>query len=834
MRVGDKVRIVVPEEWRGKAARADTDAWYAHDNYAPSIGCVSVNREMTSMHGHEATILNIDSTASLSGFPWSWPLAMLEVVEAAPTAPPEGWVLVEPSQSFYGMGWDKTWRGEWRFREFEKNHHETGVVWAPPGAPVDLPDGWPAKAAVVRVGGSWHVVEEIKPNGTIISQMCSNAGSVTNITGSYPPGTNLCKHCRVPIAEDEEREEDCPHNVCASCYEDYVYCDRCGDWVHSDDTYTGNGETYCEDCWDRVSETCDHCGDRFHMDDLADGMCASCREDYSRCTDCGDIYNNEDLDDEGRCESCRPDTVNRYDYRPRFVKHGSPGPYFGVELEVDRDEGRPDNADHAQACIDRAPDGFLYAKHDGSLDAGFELVSMPGSLDYHMRTANWGAVCKQALRLGYRSHDVETCGLHVHIGRDAFDSDASIAKLLLLFDMHWEKILRFSRRTRDKADRWAARYSMKRTEDRQEAVEEVCKATENTSRYCAVNLQNDNTVEIRIMRGSLNTTTVLATIQWCAAMVRIVNENSLSDIVKMKWSDMCRVFNEYDHLKAYLKLRFADAQMVEDEGTVDDELPDLPDGDEVEPIAPLAFDGEWVTGAAITDAHVGQPARILLSAEECERRFGGCASLWRRLIDAPDLRMTCGPRNVSGRVRVSADECVEFSLEPSALRVRVHAPAPAPAPAPALDEWVTGDAITQEHVGLPVEILVSAEECESMCNGRAMDWQRLIDAPDLRLLSFEHDWHAIRSESASLAYYLHPDLMRVRTGRWVPATDENCRAGVMARLSMPGDARRRLVGDRALKIVTNDHALSFPVMLNEVGWCEFHHLEVLVPQERIG
>ena len=73
-----------------------------------------------------------------------------------------------------------------------------------------------------------------------------------------------------------------------------------------------------------------------------------------------------------------------------------------------------------------------------------------------------------AVSMGYRSHQATTCGLHVHISRDAFGrteqaQEAAIARLLFFVEKHWNELLKFSRRTNRQLERWAARYGYKDT-----------------------------------------------------------------------------------------------------------------------------------------------------------------------------------------------------------------------------------------------------------------------------------------------------------------------------------------------------------------------------------
>ena len=56
----------------------------------------------------------------------------------------------------------------------------------------------------------------------------------------------------------------------------------------------------------------------------------------------------------------------------------------------------------------------------GSLEDGLEIVTHPMSLDYQRTHMPWEALCRKAISLGYLSHRAGTCGLHVHVSRDAF------------------------------------------------------------------------------------------------------------------------------------------------------------------------------------------------------------------------------------------------------------------------------------------------------------------------------------------------------------------------------------------------------------------------------
>ena len=137
------------------------------------------------------------------------------------------------------------------------------------------------------------------------------------------------------------------------------------------------------------------------------------------------------------------------------------------------------------------------------------------TLDYHLHEMPWPDVLSKAASLGYTSHQAETCGLHVHVSRDAFGAseaaqDACIARILYFFEKHWEELLKFSRRTPRQLNRWAARYGY---QEQPRDILEHAKKGGHGGRYTCVNLTNADTIEFRMFRGTLKWNTLIATLQ---------------------------------------------------------------------------------------------------------------------------------------------------------------------------------------------------------------------------------------------------------------------------------------------------------------------------------
>ena len=131
------------------------------------------------------------------------------------------------------------------------------------------------------------------------------------------------------------------------------------------------------------------------------------------------------------------------------------------------DEAGKDNINAVQALrAFNQENVYGYVKSDGSLNDGFELVTHPCTLETHLQQVPWRETLEALRGMGYRSHAPGTCGLHVHVsrkalGKDVYEQEETIAKLLYIFERFWQEILRFSRRTESQINHWAARYGYK-------------------------------------------------------------------------------------------------------------------------------------------------------------------------------------------------------------------------------------------------------------------------------------------------------------------------------------------------------------------------------------
>ena len=203
----------------------------------------------------------------------------------------------------------------------------------------------------------------------------------------------------------------------------------------------------------------------------------------------------------------------------------------------------------AAGLIRRMDDNLFYKLID---DGGRQFPDNVSALHLWQRGSQ--SFCKEAVMMGYTSHQAGTCGLHIHVSRLAFgedveQQDACIARVLYFFEKHWEELLKFSRRTPRQLERWAARYGLK---DHPMDILDHAKKGYGGGRYSCVNLQNTDTIEFRIFRGTLKYNTLIATLQLVDRICDVVIHLSDDELKAMSWTTFvsgCRATELVQYLK---------------------------------------------------------------------------------------------------------------------------------------------------------------------------------------------------------------------------------------------------------------------------------------------
>lgn len=371
-----------------------------------------------------------------------------------------------------------------------------------------------------------------------------------------------CKDCgKLCIKHETARRIGFPNIwVCTDCLEEnYFNCNICGGYYHTDQLELVDGDGICQECFSRYTFVCSDCGE-IHLDihrvrtNNGRQICMDCYNDaYGTCDECDGVFYMEELIDNNGiwlCPTCyneiQDKVIHDYYYKPFPIFYGATGfdtapLYMGVELEID---GAGEDHEKAKDILDTINHkyDFVYAKHDGSLNDGFEIVSHPATLDFHLTQINWARLMECATSWGYKSHNTRTCGLHVHVSRAALnttesDDEEVSSRIIQFVETHWDKVLRFTRRSAEKLEEWAGRYGIEST------VKETAKKVKHQDRYKCVNLKNASTIEFRMFRGTLNPDTFRATLQFVEVVCVVCKENDDKTIEKMSWADFCRAIN---------------------------------------------------------------------------------------------------------------------------------------------------------------------------------------------------------------------------------------------------------------------------------------------------
>ena len=366
----------------------------------------------------------------------------------------------------------------------------------------------------------------------------------------YTAGAYLCSDCKKEYV-----------STCSCCQytmidiSDYPrnYIDKSGARIKHNKTVRFNGkEQYiCSKCDYQRFVTCDSCKVELFQNEarMTDGavFCAECAKDkLKQCNSCHALVLKEQLIN-GQCNACfiRSNSqpiapINGYGHKPKpvFISLKSSGmlPYYGLEVEMDG--GNRSNSLLRQLARFKE----IYLKTDGSLSRmGLELVTYPLNLEYHREFMNWHEIFSICESDGYKSHDTNNCGLHIHIGRNAFgeskrNQSKYLAFFLRLFMKFSPQIAKFSRRSDFGYCHFYSGYNLN---DKSTRAYQSYVYHNNHNRNLAVNFLNENTVEIRVFKGTLNKITLLAAIGLLDALIKLsVSVKTEEKLNAIQWNDI--------------------------------------------------------------------------------------------------------------------------------------------------------------------------------------------------------------------------------------------------------------------------------------------------------
>lgn len=351
--------------------------------------------------------------------------------------------------------------------------------------------------------------------------------------------------------------------LCPNCVSNWHLCSSCGEIASSNDTRTVGDEAFCQRCYERYAAACEWCEEAYDVraPDSQSGFCPTCAEDHFICRRCDCAFSYDDYNDDGLCTDCVEEAEGNVQIKPYhggpdcgflFHPNGRESLYFGVELETDEYKDRG-NAAAALTCLG-SHDSLFWLENDCSLSNGIEIITQPCSLSFHRDSFPWKEISKTVKEFGGKSQSTTTCGLHVHFSRRFFDGHLELyqLRLIYLFERFWNELVKFSRRDVSQLDHNANKYDLNLFDC--SARQKVKELKQGFSRYQAVNITMEDTIEIRIFRGTLAVNVIIASLELVDFLVRLVKVTSTRKLQELTWSVLVQKINRkgYRCLPDYL------------------------------------------------------------------------------------------------------------------------------------------------------------------------------------------------------------------------------------------------------------------------------------------
>ena len=321
-----------------------------------------------------------------------------------------------------------------------------------------------------------------------------------------------CYICNNEIEDDFQVVSD-NYKLCNKCYKEHVVnCFKCGVVVFKSWTILNrlDNKYYCHGCFYKLFKVCESCGIAIPKIMVL----------YKTYIDGDAIYKRP------FCKKCfnRP-RIEEYNYKPVPIFYKLPNEnekilYYGVELEIET------TRDFNFKNFAKKLPNFIYMKSDGSLNCGFELVSHPFSWQYMKKYfGEFPMLFKLCKKIAAQSYKTNTCGMHVHMSKNMFTT-FSLYKFMKFFYTNYKFIYKISQRT-SHAD--FAQWAGTDNDDDASITYKALTKKGSFEKHVAVNLNEKDTVEIRIFKGTLCEAVFLKNMEFCKALFEFVQTVSVDE-----------------------------------------------------------------------------------------------------------------------------------------------------------------------------------------------------------------------------------------------------------------------------------------------------------------
>lgn len=255
--------------------------------------------------------------------------------------------------------------------------------------------------------------------------------------------------------------------------------------------------------------------------------------------------------------------IHEYNYKPKYIHYKLDTEdtplLLGAEIEVadniDKDE-YSNREKVVKKCIqiingsNSDEENLIYSTSDSTVQ--IELDTMPCSLGYH-KTLNYKEMFQYLDRQGYKGHDADSAGLHIHadrkyLGKTELMQQLTISKILYILEKFNDEICVIARRNNS--------YSQFVGNGKNEtSIVDLYGKYKNNGKRVALNLQHSETIEFRCFRSTLKYETFILTLEFVQDIIDYVKSINIEEIELIQWNDLMKTFS--DELREYYNERLA-------------------------------------------------------------------------------------------------------------------------------------------------------------------------------------------------------------------------------------------------------------------------------------
>lgn len=257
--------------------------------------------------------------------------------------------------------------------------------------------------------------------------------------------------------------------------------------------------------------------------------------------------------------------IHQFNYVPKYIKHFMPGEsedttlLLGAEIEVGGNNNISSDNDKnstVKKCIqimngsDNDEENLIYSTHDSTVQIEFD--TMPCSLEFHKNKMNYREMFEYLDKEGYKGHDCETAGLHIHanrsyLGKSRISQELVISKILYILEKFNDEICVIARRDND----YSEFAGEKQNED---SIVELYGKYKDKGKRAALNLQHKDTIEFRMFKSTLKYETFILTLEFVKDIIDYAKSVDIEEIELAKWSDLMNYFSS--ELRKYYEFRY--------------------------------------------------------------------------------------------------------------------------------------------------------------------------------------------------------------------------------------------------------------------------------------